>query len=64
VRVPDPPFAYTVMQYREKMHLSLAEVRAMPAADLWRDLAMMNLASQYGPESIETSASAPENMRQ
>lgn len=53
VDLPQAPFGYIVLQYRREMHMSLTDVRAMRPEDLLRDLEMLSLEAEYGPNNAK-----------
>jgi hypothetical protein len=61
-QVPAAPFAYIILQYRRKMHMSYQDVCAMPSHQLLLDLEMMSLEAQYGPANAKTPTPKSPNM--
>jgi hypothetical protein len=59
VGVPPAPFAYVIMQYRRRMHMTPQQVSEMPGRQLLLDLEMIGLESRYGPASIKPSEMKP-----
>lgn len=50
IETPAPPFAYTLLLWRRKMHVGYFEAIRMPLDVIATDLEMMDLEAEYGPK--------------